>query len=166
MRLLRGCLRFLLGLVAFCSLFYLSFLISPYLVGSRSLPSEQQPSLAFPVLYQSETGYQVLFQRDPKASLQLVVGRDLGGKLENNERFELEQGSDGQWHLTYYADDYTHWSGYSVVNDEVKPNYYRINGAFMVMPVFGILGVMYLFGKMFWQWRRKVNKAKRSLLAS
>lgn len=154
MRLLRGCLRLLLGLVTFCSLFYLSFLIAPYIVGPRSLPSEQQPSLAFPVLYQSETGYQVLFQRDPNTSLQLVVGRDLRGRLENNEGFELEQGGDGQWHLTYYADDYIHWSGYSVVNDEVKPNYYRINGAFVVMPVFGILGVMYLFGKMFWQWRQ------------
>ncbi|MFO6422744.1 hypothetical protein [Motilimonas sp. KMU-193] len=163
MALLRGCLRFFRGVIVFFALFYLSFVIAPYLLGVKSVPTEQQPDISFPVLYQTATGYNVLFHFPDGETGQVVTSISLKGQLANNEHFALEQEEDGLLHLTYYADDYTYWSGYYVNNDEIIAKYYRFVGAFIVIPVFGILGVLYLFGKMAWQWRRRVNRAKNGL---
>ncbi|WP_147378822.1 hypothetical protein [Motilimonas pumila] len=152
MKILKSILRLIVSVLVFVSLFYLSFLVAPYLLTSEKYVGEQGVSKFFPVAQKVNNSYSVIQWEEYKnrEDVYLVDEEELVTRLINNERIELEKSKDGLINLTYYADNYTFWSGYYIVNGKVEPVYFRFVGAFIVIPVFGVVLIIYLFGRLFY----------------
>ncbi len=149
MKVLKSIFKFFIRVLIFISLFYVSFLIAPYLLTSQTYNEGQEVSTLFPIAQKVNKDYSVIkWEEYTKQDEVDLVEEELITKLINNERIEIEKSKDGLVNLTYYADDYTFWSGYYIINGKVQPVYFRFVGAFIAMPVFGAIGIIYLLGRL------------------
>ncbi len=150
MKVVKSIFKLIISVLIFISLFYLSFLIAPYLLTSQKYDGEQEVSKLFPIAQKVNEDYSVIkweeYTKD--YDVDLVDEEELVTRIINNERIKLEKSKDGLINLTYYADNYTFWSGYYIINGKVQPEYFRFVGAFIVMPLFGIIGIIYFFGRL------------------
>ncbi len=137
---------FISKLALFIGLFFLAFHVSPYLITNKYYQQGQQVDANFPLLIEQNQEIKIITWQQYQANTKVkLVNREIiNGKLPYQEHFDLQVSPNGHVDLTYYADNYTYWSGYEIKDGQAIASYFRFNGAFIVMPIFAVLIVLWL----------------------
>ena len=157
----------LISIVGFIAIATAAFTLAPYLITAEHYDNSDSVKSSFPIAV-IENGQPGIirwgtYRKSPeKYTGQLVTSpyKDsmTSALLAGHERFVIKRVGDNDYQLTYYADNYTFWSEYSIVDGIVKPSYLRFNGAFIVFPVFLIA----LLGAVIINWGVKRYLSRRS----
>ncbi len=158
----------LISIVEFIVIAIVSFVLAPYLITAEHYENSDSVKSSFPIAI-IENGQPSIIRWDvykkspEKYSGQLVTSpyKDsmTSAVLPGNETFVIKRSGDNNYQLTYYADNYTFWSEYSIVDGMVKPSYFRFNGAFIVFPVLiiALLGMVIIN----WAVKRYLSRCSR-----
>jgi hypothetical protein len=157
----------LVSIIEFIAIAMAAFILAPYLITAEHYDNAGSVRSSFPIAI-IENGQPSIvrwdaYRKSPeKYTGQLVMSpyKDsmTSALLAGNERFVIKRSGDNNYQLTYYADDYTFWSEYSIVDGIVRPSYFRFNGAFIVFPVL----VIALLGTVTINWVVKRYFSRRS----
>lgn len=132
-----------ISIIGFVLIIYLSFTLAPFLITAQHYkPNAIDVHSSFPIAVQNENIIDIVtwktYINSPKsyATKLLLNPEKTKYTLPDNQYLNIEVKHNNNYKITYYADDYTFWSEYTVVNNQVIPTYFRFTGAFIVMPVF------------------------------
>lgn len=134
----------LIAVVEFFLIFFGASYFAPYLLTAECYEHSDRghpvhPS--FPIAIGENGNYAIVnwkaYEKSPeKYADRLILLPDKESyPLEGIEAFSISKTDDGNYKVTYHADNYTFWSEYSIVNGKVVPSCFRFSGAFVVMPV-------------------------------
>ncbi len=133
----------LVSIVEFALIAIAAVILAPYLVTAEHYRNTDRVHPSFPIAVTDHGRPGIIqwstYKDSPEqysAKLVTIPHDDVmtSAALAGNESFVIEK-SGANYRLTYYADNYTFWSEYSIVNGVVRPTSFRFSGAFIVMPV-------------------------------
>ncbi|ELB2822553.1 hypothetical protein ACXHQL_25420 [Vibrio parahaemolyticus] len=156
----------LFKLFVFISLYAVAFVTAPYLMSAENYDGHIEVRDNFPILIEVNGTPEIIkwhtyvLNKEKYQNLLVTSVQTTKYELPRNEYASLSS-SDGLYSLRYDADNYIFWSDYYLSDKGVVPIHFRLNGAFIAMPMFFFVLVIFSIGK--WAANRYITKHSRGI---